>query len=484
MSNGGHVSQGAVETVIVEPASAEAIRSPADVLRLVVAVAVLLVLLGVQWLFGDTLTRFAADLLSGLGAIPDWIVNVVIVGTRVLVVVVIGGGFVVTLLRGRWRFLFTVGAAAVIAGALAWLLDRIGPSPATDVIHVTDVLAPINGRGFPSGPGVAVAAAIVTAAAPWVARRWRRAGWALVIGLALTRFLSGPISFDALRGVLIGWVVGAAVLVIFGGPSRRPTSASIAAGLGAVGAPLARLEPASVDARGSTPYFATATDGRKLFVKALGEDQRSADLLFRLYRYATRRQLGDERPFSTLRRTVEHEAFVALAADAAGVRTPRFVALATADPNAFVLAYEAIDGKSLDSVAPDDLSDAVLEAIWGQVKLLRAHRIAHRDLRLANVFLAADGEAWAIDFGFSELAASDLLLANDLAELTTSLASVVGVTRSVDHAARAVGPAGLAPALDRLHPWALSGATRTAIKAQPGLLDDVRTQVRQVAERA
>ena len=70
MSNGGHVSEGAAETVIVEPASAEAIRSPADVLRLVVAVAVLLVLLGVQWLFGDTLTRFAADLLSGLAAIP------------------------------------------------------------------------------------------------------------------------------------------------------------------------------------------------------------------------------------------------------------------------------------------------------------------------------------------------------------------------------------------------------------------------------
>ena len=128
-----------------------------------------------------------------------------------------------------------------------------------------------------------------------------------------------------------------------------------------------------------------------------------------------------------MRRTVEHEAFVALAADAAGVRTPRFVALATAEPNAFVLAYEAIDGKSLDSVAPDDLTDAVLDAIWAQVKVLRAHRIAHRDLRLANVFLAADGEAWAIDFGFSELAASDLLLANDLAELTTSLASVVGV---------------------------------------------------------
>jgi len=32
----------------------------------------------------------------------------------------------------------------------------------------------------------------------------------------------------------------------------------------------------------------------------------------------------------------------------------------------------------------------------------------------------------------------------------------------------------LARAVERLRPWALSGATRTALKAQPGLLDDIR----------
>ena len=122
-------------------------------LRLVTAAVLLLVLLLVQWLFGDTLTRFAADLLSGLAAVPDWIVNVVIVGTRILVVVVIGGGFVVTLLRGRFRFLFTVGIAAVVAGVVAWLFDRIGPAPAADVVDVTDVLKPLNATGLPERSG-------------------------------------------------------------------------------------------------------------------------------------------------------------------------------------------------------------------------------------------------------------------------------------------------------------------------------------------
>ena len=41
-----------------------------------------------------------------------------------------------------------------------------------------------------------------------------------------------------------------------------------------------------------------------------------------------------------------------------------------------------------------------------------------------------------IDFGFSELAASDLLLANDVAELVASSSVVVGAERATSHAAR------------------------------------------------
>ena len=118
-------------TVIVESTASRGIRSPSDVLRLAVAALMLVLLLLVQWLFGDTLTEFAADLLRGLDAVPQWIIDVVLVGTRVLAVVLLGGGFVVMLLDGRFRFLLTVGSAAVAAGVLAWLLDRFGPSAGT-----------------------------------------------------------------------------------------------------------------------------------------------------------------------------------------------------------------------------------------------------------------------------------------------------------------------------------------------------------------
>jgi undecaprenyl-diphosphatase len=248
-------------------------------------------------------------------------------------------------------------------------------------------------------------------------------------------------------------------------------------GLAAVGLPLTRLEQAGVDARGSTPYFGVGADGSKLFVKALGIDERSADLLFRVYRALQPHNFGDERPFNSLRRTVEHEAFVALNASALGVRTPVLRALATAEPNAYVLAYDAIDGKSLDRLDPSDVSDDVLAAVWGLVGQLRGRRIAHRDLRLANIFLDDRGRAWLIDFGFSEVAASDLLLASDVAELLASSSVCVGPERAVAAAAQTVERETLAQALDRLHRWGLSGATRTALKAHPALLDDLRNRV-------
>jgi undecaprenyl-diphosphatase len=456
--------------------SPEIVRSPSDVLRLAVGGVLLLSLLLVQWLWGETLVAFASELFQGFAALPSWLVGVIVAGTRLLAVVVLVGGLVLAVRAGGTRMLGTAVVAAGVAAVVDVLLERLGPDAGSTALDVPNVLGPLDG-GFPSTIGLCAATAAVTASAPWLSRRARRLAWALVLGMALTLFLSTPASFDSIQALLVGWVVGAATLVVLGAPSRRPTLATVTAGLAAVGVPLASLEQASVDARGSTPYFGATAEGQKLFVKALGVDQRSADLLFRAYRWIDRRDRGDERPFSSLRRTVEHEALVALAARGHGIRTPRLVAFATAEPNSFVLAYEAVAGRSLDRVAPDEMADDVLAAIWTQVGQLRRHRIAHRDLRLANIFLAEDGQIWLIDFGFSELAASDTLLATDIAELVASSSLQVGAERAVAQARAALSADELAAAGGRLHLWALSGATRTGLRERAGLLDDLRRRL-------
>jgi len=453
-------------------------RQPSDVLRLVVAVVLILLLLLVEWLFGNTLITFASDLLRGFQAIPRWIVNVVVVAGRILGVAFLVFGLLLTIYRNGWRMLATVAAAGVIGAALTLVLDGLVDTVDGDLVtKLSTGLGPATDRQFPTAVGVGVATAIVTAAAPWLSRGWRRWAWVLVFAIALTRFVTSAISFDSLEALLAGWAAGAGTLVLAGAPSTRPSAKAISKGLALNGLPMASLTPASVDARGSTPYFGVGEDGARYFVKALGQDERSADLLFRLFRYTQRRNLGDERPFSSLRRAVEHEAFLALAARDVGIRTPRLRAGATAEPNAMVLAYEAVDGRSIDGLEASELTDEILTAIWQQIAELHKHRIAHRDLRLANIFLASDGQVWMIDFGFSELAASDLLLANDVAELVASSSVMVGPERATAHAAKVVDPATLTYATKRLQPWALSGATRTALKQRPGLIDDLRKQL-------
>ena len=453
------------------------VRSPADLLRLVVAALVLLAVFVLEWLFGNTLVAFASEFLGGLAAIPNWMLNALVAGSRLLALAVLAYLLVCVAVRYRLQAVGTMLFAGVLAAALvALFLDVANVDPGNQVVPDLD-LGSISAGWFPSAVGIAVLAALLTATAPWTSRGWRRVGWVAVLGVTLTRFLTTAVSFDSLRAVLIGWFAGSATLVALGAPQRRPTIGTIAAGLGAVGLPLEHIEPASVDARGSTPYFAVGTDGGNLFVKALGQDERSADLLFRLYRWAQRHDLGDERPFSSLRRAVEHEAFVALAARDLGIRTPRLRAVASAEPGAFVLAYDAVAGRSLDRVPAEEITDDVLASIWAQLGALRAHRIAHRDLRLANLFLGADGAVLIIDFGFSEMAASDLLLANDVAEFVASSSVVVGAERATAPALATVDPAMLTRAAERLRPWALSGATRAALSARPGLLDDLGRRV-------
>jgi len=462
--------------VVDEPGATVSTRSASDVLRLVVATLLLVALLVVEWVAGDTLTSFAVGLLRGLSSVPSWLLDGIVSITRLAAILFLLGGLVLGLMRGRWRLLLVVAIAIAIALLLVVVLGPVDPKAGADVVDLQGLVP----SGFPTAGGLAAAAAFATAGAPWLTRRWRRVAWFLVIAMTVSRFLVAPIAFDSIRGLLIGWFAGAASLVLVGAPTRRPTGAAIVAGLEVAGVAMASLARAGVDARGSTPYFGSTTDGRRLFVKALGVDERSADLMFRVYRSLLPHNLGDERPFSSLRRTVEHEALLALMARGFGVQTPRFVTMASADPNAFVLVYEAIEGKSLDAVDVEDLDDELLRAIWAQVADLHRHRIAHRDLRLANVFRGGDGSIWLIDFGFSEAAASDLLVNTDRAELVTSTATRVGPQRAVAAAVATVGPDGLDGVSARIRPWALSGATRSALKSDPTLLPTLKDELARV----
>jgi undecaprenyl-diphosphatase len=310
---------------------------------------------------------------------------------------------------------------------------------------------------------------------PWISRPWRRLGWLVVIVAMLFRAVAaqdGPL--DVVLAVGAGVLGGSLVLLVFGAPNKRPRGPAVVAALVRAGIPLVRLERAGVDARSSTPYFGEAEDGSSIFIKVLGRDERSADLMFRMYRFLRLKDVGDKGPFTSLQRMVEHEALVALYANDSGVLTPRLVVTTSVGDDGFLLAYERTAGDSLDRVADEALSDDVLCSIWEGVAVMRQRRIAHRDLRLANVMLAPDGRPWLIDFGFAEIAATDQMLDTDVAELLSSTALKVGPERAVDAAVAVLGKPAVASAAPRIQPLALSTATRKSLVARKPLCDDLR----------
>ena len=149
--------------------------------------------------------------------------------------------------------------------------------------------------------------------------------------------------------------------------------------------------------------------------------------------------------------------------------------LAELDDGTTLLVHEGLTASGLDAADPVRLTDAVLADLWAQVATLHRARLAHRDLRLANVMVDGAGRPWLVDFGFAEAAASDRALRRDIAEMLASQATTVPPERAVDAAIDEVGAEQVAAALPYLATAGLASATRTALKGMPSTTASIRS---------
>lgn len=330
-----------------------------------------------------------------------------------------------------------------------------------------------GGHGFVSGHA-AVAAALATVAAGHVSRRVRWLAWAGVWAVAASRvYVGAHLPFDVIGGAALGWTVGAIVHLARGTPGHIPTPDEVADALATAGHPVTAVEPVHADARGSIPYRAHCPGGA-LFVKAMGADQRDADLLYRLGRFLAFRETGDEAPFATPKHQLEHEAYLAMLAARAGARVPEVVVTAETGAGMWIGAQVLLDAVPLARLDPTAVTDELLDDVWAQVARLRFAHLAHRDLRLANVLVDGVGRSWLVDWSFAEAGATDRQLDGDVSELLAATACLVGPERAVAAGVRALGTGAVADASRLLQPLALSAGTRRAVLARPGLLDGLR----------
>ena len=462
-----------------EEATWSYVRSPEDVLRVVTFAVLTLVLVAMAVWLEDSIVGFEQDLIQALDVLPGAAARIIHGAAEYVAILITVVVYVLALTTRRYRLLGYLAASTTLTFAVMSGIEALIDKSA-DLVLENSLLAGEDVRNTAANGVVQLAqiAALFVVIRPFVGARWRRMGIVTISLFLLVELVSSTeLPVDLFVAPATGATMGTLVLLAFGRPDRRPTPRALVAGLRGAGLAAAGVQVASVDARGSTPYFASLDDGSRLFVKVLGGQERAADLMFRVYRFLRLRNVGDYRPFSSLRRTIEHEALLALFARDVGVRTPRLRGVADVGSDSMLLAYDVIEGSSIDGIPDEEITDALMRGVWGQIALLRAHRLAHRDLRRANVFVADDGEPWIIDFGFSEVAVTPEILDADVAQMLASFAVVVGPERAVRAAVDELGPDAVGEALPRLQLKALSGATQTALKAQKGLLKELQAEV-------
>jgi glycosyltransferase 2 family protein len=455
-------------------------RHPADTARFVLAVVVGAAAIAVTRHSPDEVKGISADIVRVFSHLPNGITALVI---GILQVAAIAAPLfaVFWLMRGRWTEVALAIGTAVVAAIIAsiithWLRLAVPPS----VIESSGEPSWVTGSAFPSSSYLAAIAAAVTTIGPTLTLSWRRATWWIVATVALARVITAvETPLNLIATISIGVAVGSAALMYFGAPARRPSLASVTVALARGGLRVNDLRTFEERTHHGPAYVATA-DGRPIFVKVVGRDERNADLLNRVVRVARVKGVEDDRPV-TPDLTVQREGLSALLASRAGAVVPGVLGVGDTDERAAYVAFERIDGTALADLPDDDLTDELLGGAFENLAVLHRARIAHLWASTEHLVRTADGAVALIDFRWAETSATDSQIGRDLAEMLTSLSLRVGPERVVAAARLHHDADHLSAALPFVQPLALSSTTRKALKGKKQMLTDLRTAVQETS---
>jgi glycosyltransferase 2 family protein len=409
-----------------------------------------------------------------------WLVTVVYeVGSYGVAAALVG----LALIARRWvaarDIALSVVAAIVTSFILIAVLGSHGGRPSGIVIDDYDLSFPVM--------QIAVFMAVATAALPYLARSLQRVIEVFIGLVALAGAVGGDgLPLSVLGSMAIGWAAALLIRLIFGSPLGLPSAADVQRLLADLGIRAGDVQPLPRQVWGVAKYQATEMDaaaaGQPLNISVYGRDAADARLLTKVGRFLFYRDSGASLTLTRLQQ-VEHEAFLTLRADQAGVVVPDIVEAGTAGPASdALLVCRLPPGVPLSAADAAELSDGTLDEIFRQMLVLRRARIAHGAIS-GDVILVSPAVAASTltDFRNATSNATPYQLDRDLAGAIAATAAAAGAERAGDSAARCLDPEELGAALQHLHKAALDPALGRALRGQKGLLDQVRQRAAQAA---
>lgn len=381
------------------------------------------------------------------------------------------------IVRGQPRRLIEGLGTGLLALNLVVLLDLAISADTTTALYIS--LTRVGGGGDvrPLDPYVAALFAMVLVVGISGDPLWRTLFTASVGVYMVSAFAAGQASLLALiASPLIGSVVGLVTRFVAGSVNERPDAYRIARAvqgrLGGTAHDLARIDRVARDLDRPRTYEAVTVQGRLLTIEVLDRDLIASGAVYGVYRRLRIRTAVAKPPPLSLERVAEGRSLLAYAAMAAGVRIPTFLGAAACGPDAVVLIYDNVEAWPLADPTDEQLAD-----LWANALRLHRNRITHRGLTAERLSLDLDGRVLLPSLTGGATFASDLRIAADRAQVLVATAQLVGAERAVEAAGAALDDAELVATLPLLQPIALSRETRTALKRDAELLEQVRDRI-------
>ncbi|MFI5974053.1 lysylphosphatidylglycerol synthase domain-containing protein [Streptomyces sp. NPDC051452] len=455
-----------------EPLLPARVHRPSDLMRLLVGLLAIVVLFAIAAFAHGTTSGLEQDINKGTGQAPDLLIKIAGLASSIAILLVpvafaierlikrdglrIADGVLAAVLAHGVTLATDLWVAQAAPGSIQEALTQ--PSPG-DIHALTD---PVHGY---LAPVIAYMTAVGMSRRP----RWRAVLWIVLLLDAFSMLVTGYTTpFSIILTVLIGWTVAYGTLYAVGSPNVRPTGQTLMAGLRHVGFhPVsAAREDAGETENGDRGrrYFVTLEDGPPLDVTVVDREQQAQGFFYRAWRNLTLRGFATRSSLQSLRQALEQEALLAYAAIAAGAHAPKLIATSELGPDAVMLVYEHTGGRTLDSLPDEDITDELLRNAWHQVQALQSRRIAHRRLAGDAILVDRSGKVILAELRGGEIAAGDLLLRMDIAQLVSTLALRVGAERAVASAVGVLGPDAVADCLPMLQPIALTRSTRATLR--------------------
>ncbi len=454
------------------------IRKPIDGLRCVVSCAWIVVLAVAAVAASAATTGVETTIVDASKKLPSTVLSVAQPITLYALLILPLGLAVSQLVRRQVRRLIEAVLTGLVAGAAAQAVNIALLRPAGSRLYYAIIM---------SHPGVTQVNALDPYLAGLVAYVTMigltgRPGWRNALTLAVGVYAVVQLTALSTTGLsilitlLAGRAIGLAVRYAAGSASQRPTALAIATALASGGLPVTairRMSQSRASAAGSRFYAVTTQDSDPLDVVVFDRDQQAAGTFYRLYRWIrVPGQVARTAPLS-LDRTVERRALLSYAARDAGVPTPRLRTVIRVGADAAVLAYEHCDGITLAHTNPG-CTDEELGRIWDTVTLLHGNHVTHRALTADRIMFTPDDRVMLLDPGDGDVAASELQVRLDLAQLIVELALYVGPEKSAALAIEKVNAEELLTVLPLLQPVVLYRSTRHALRRRRDVLPAVR----------